>query len=425
MSTELETAEHAGAKSHLSFLTEPTGDSAIDSDLQYIRELNWADTAPGPIAQWPRELLVLINLAMLSPQPQLFLLGRDSTILYNTAYGRLLRDYHPLYQGRPLALNTAMVGHGPAIPRITQPAKDGSDLDNEQYIPCFFPQQGILQEVFLSATMVKLPMSLDGYHITAYDTTKEALQIRRERSLEHIRCASKDATDLDALWTSTLQGISNGNGDISFAAIYYADSKLVRENETGFISNEVSTDEFILAGTVGSFSTPLPSRIKRGQDQAWVKSIYKAIDKRVPELLQAADGTLPPEMSHASKNRCYGDDCHQAIVLPSIMDKSGSVHASLILGLAPRCPYDASYQAWVRTLHQNFCSNVAAVTVAEARKFAKENDQMLIAKEKEMLAKEMQLKQQEAAIAIGKMQRMLEVIEAARLVFCILLEELC
>ncbi|XP_014553998.1 hypothetical protein COCVIDRAFT_40026 [Bipolaris victoriae FI3] len=420
MSTELETAEHAGAKSHLSFLTEPTGDSAIDSDLQYIRELNWADTAPGPIAEWPRELLVLINLAMLSPQPQIFLLGRDSTILYNTAYGRLLRDYHPLYQGRPIALNTAMVGHGPAIPRLTQPENDGSGLDNENQIPCFFPQHGILQEVFLRATMVKLPLSLDGYHVTAYDTTQEVLQRRRERSLDHIRRASKDATDLNALWASTLRGISNGNGDISFAAIYFADSKLVREHETGFISNEISTDEFKLAGTVGSFTTPLPSRIKRGENQAWVKTIYKAVDLRVPELLHATDGSLPPEMCHASRDRCYGDDSHQAVILPSIMGKSGNVYAVLILGLAPRCPYDSSYQAWVGTLHQHFCSSVAAITIAETRRLAKENDQNLIAKEKEMLAKEMQLRQQEAVLATGKMQRMLQVIEAARLVFRII-----
>lgn len=418
MSTELEPAEHAGGKSHLSFLTEPTGDSAIDSDLQYIRELNWADTAPGPITEWPRELLVLINLAMLSPQPQLFLLGRDSTILYNTAYGRLLRDYHPLYQGRPIALNTALVGQGPAIPRITQAAEDGSGTDSENHIPCFFPQHGILQEVFLSATMVKLPVSLDGYHVTAYDVTKEVLQRRRERSLDHIRCASKNATELTTLWTSILQGISNGNGDISFAAIYYADSKLVRENETGLISNEVSTEEFVLAGTVGTFETPLPSRIKRGEHQAWIKSVYKAVDTRTPELLQAADETLPQAMCLASRDRCYGDDCHQVVILPSIMNESGSVQATLIIGLAPRCPYDASYQAWVGTLHQHFCSSVAAVAMAEAQKLAKENDQQLIAKEKEMLAKQMQLRQQEAVLATGKLQRMLEVIQAARLVLC-------
>ena len=416
MSQESDAAKHLH-EPHLSFLTEPTGDAAIDSDLEYIRNLNWADTAPGPISTWPRELLVLVNLALLSPQPQLFLLGPDSIILYNTAYGRLLRDCHPLYQGRPVSLNTALIAQAPAISRITKRAKDKSEVANENHVTFFFPQDGRLEEVFLSATMVQLPLSLDGYHATTYNTTKEALQVRREQALEEIRQATKDATKLPALWTATLNGMANGDGDISFAAIYYADSKLVRDKDTDFVSNNVSTEDFFLAGTVGSFSTPLPSKIRRGEERPWAKKIFGAVDSHNSELLQAHDGTLPPEMCRASSTRCYGDDSHQAVILPSVMDRASSVHAVLIIGLAPRRPYDSSYQAWVRTLHYNFCNTVAAITMVEARVLAKENDHKRIAKEKEVFAKEVHLKQQEAALATGKMRRMLEIMEAARLVF--------
>ncbi|RAR01679.1 histidine kinase hhk19p [Stemphylium lycopersici] len=401
MSTESDAAKHA-SEPHLSFLTEPTGDAAIDSDLEYIRNLNWADTAPGPISTWPRELLVLVNLALLSPQPQLFLLGPDSIILYNTAYGRLLRDCHPLYQAQ-----------APAISRIRKRAKEKSELANENHVIFFFPQDGRLEEVFLSATMVQLPLSLDGYHATTYNTTREALQVRREHALDEIRHATKDATELPALWTKILEGISNADGDISFAVIYYADCKLVRDKDTDFVSNDVSTKDFFLAGTVGSFSTPLPSNIRRGEDQPWVRRVFGAVDSHESVLLQADDGTMPPEMRHASSKRCYGDDSHQAVILPSVMDKASSVHAVLILGLAPRRPYDNFYQAWVRTLHYNFCNTVAAITMVEARLLAKENDHKRIAKEKEVFAKEVHLKQQEAALATGKMRRMLEIMEAA------------
>lgn len=421
MSTESDAAKHA-SEPHLSFLTEPTGDAAIDSDLEYIRNLNWADTAPGPISTWPRELLVLVNLALLSPQPQLFLLGPDSIILYNTAYGRLLRDCHPLYQGRPISLNTALIAQAPAISRIRKRAKEKSELANENHVIFFFPQDGRLEEVFLSATMVQLPLSLDGYHATTYNTTREALQVRREHALDEIRHATKDATELPALWTKILEGISNADGDISFAVIYYADCKLVRDKDTDFVSNDVSTKDFFLAGTVGSFSTPLPSNIRRGEDQPWVRRVFGAVDSHESVLLQADDGTMPPEMRHASSKRCYGDDSHQAVILPSVMDKASSVHAVLILGLAPRRPYDNFYQAWVRTLHYNFCNTVAAITMVEARLLAKENDHKRIAKEKEVFAKEVHLKQQEAALATGKMRRMLEIMEAARFVFRALLE---
>ncbi|CAE7020595.1 hypothetical protein P3342_004462 [Pyrenophora teres f. teres] len=408
MTLEAETDQYADIP-HLSFLSKPTGDAAIDSDLQYIRTLNWANTAPGPISTWPRELLVLINLAMLSPQPQLFLLGPESILLYNTAYGRLLRDCHPLYQGRPISLNTALIAQKPAMERIIKRARDRSDLANEHDVLFFFPQDGRLEEFFLSATMVQLPLALDGFHATTYDTTNHAIQTRREQSMDHIRHACKHADDLPTLCASMLDGISRGDGDIAFAALYYADSELVREKETDFICKEVSSQEFLLAGTVGSFPTPLPPRIHRGSDKTWVKALFKAVSTRSTELLQP----LPVEMSQASRTRCYGDDCLQAVILPSVLDRATSVHAVLIVGLAPRRPYDKSYQSWIRTLHRKLCNDVASISISEARILAKANDNRRLAREKEVFAKEVQLKQQEAALATGKIRRMLEIMEAA------------
>jgi len=415
MTLEPETDQYADVP-HLSFLSQPTGDPAIDSDLQYIRTLNWAETAPGPISTWPRELLVLINLAMLSPQPQLFLLGPESIILYNTAYGRLLRDCHPLYQGRPVSLNTALIAQEPAIDRIKRRARERSALANEQHIVFFFPQDGHLEEVFLSATMVQLPLALDGFHATTYDTTKYAVQTRREQSMDHIRHACKHADDLITLWASLLDGISRGDGDIAFAAVFYADSELIHEKETDFVYKEVSAQEFLLAGSVGSFPTPLPAKINRSSGQTWIETLFKAVDTHSAELLQP----LPLEMSHASRNRCYGDDCLQAVILPSVLDRAASVHAVLIVGLAPRRPYDSSYQAWIRTLHHKFCNDVASITISEARVLAKANDNKRLARKKEGFAKVVHLKQQEAALATGKIRRMLEIMEAARFVLHLL-----
>lgn len=160
-----------GSSTYSAFLTRPTGDIDIDNDLRYIRNLDWDESGIGPISTWPNELLVLVNLAILSPQPQLFLLGHDSRILYNTAYARLLRDHHPAYQGRPIQSNTALIAQAPAIDRIVQSAKTKSKPANENDVPFFFLNQNQLEEVFLSATMVHLPLSLDGYHATTYDTT--------------------------------------------------------------------------------------------------------------------------------------------------------------------------------------------------------------------------------------------------------------
>lgn len=239
--------------SHLAFLTKATGDSAIDADLEYIRNLDWASSTIGSISSWPLELLVLLNLAMLSPQPQLFLLGLDFILLYNTAYGRLLRDHHPEYQGRPIGLNSALIAQAPAIERIVDNAKRKDQPANENYVPFFFLDHGRLEEVFLSATMVQLPMSLHGFHATTYDTTPEHLRIRREEALDQIRDACKHATTLPNLWSSFLKGISSSDGDIAFAALYRTDSQLLQEENADTTYLKVGTQTLLLTGTVGSF----------------------------------------------------------------------------------------------------------------------------------------------------------------------------
>lgn len=191
--------KHESDVSSHAFFSQSTGNSTIDADLKYIRDLDWSTSSIGPIESWPSELSVLINLALLSPQPQLFLLGPDAIILYNTAYGELLRDHHPLYQCRPIELNSALIANAPAIDRIVDRATTKEQPANENRVTFFFRSNGRLEEVFLSATMVQLPRSLGGYHATTYDTTAEAVQKRRDHALGQISRQISQAVDLDSV----------------------------------------------------------------------------------------------------------------------------------------------------------------------------------------------------------------------------------
>lgn len=400
---------------YLAFLTHPTGDAAIDNDLQYIRDLNWDESGIGPISRWPRELLVLINLAILSPQPQLFLLGHDSRLLYNTAYGRLLHDHHPTYQGRPIKLNNALIAQAPAIDRIVQSAKSRTKPANENHVPFFFLNHGQLEEVFLSATMVHLPLSLDGYHATTYDTTAAVLQSSREHSLHSIRQACEHAVDFESLWPSLRKGISEADMDVAFAVIYRAESRILRDENTGYMFKQVETEKFELAGTVGTFQTSPQAKLERSANQAWVGKIFEALRSQDVESLQVSDLTLPEEMCQAFKNRCYGDVCRTAVVVPSTTEND-TVPAVLILGLAPRRPYDESYQAWIQAIHHTFAYHVSRLSMLENKAIAKANDERRDLRAKEIMTKELSLKKQEAILATGKVRRMLDIMEAAGLV---------
>ena len=384
-------------QSHLSFLTNSTGDPAIDADLQYIRDLDWAKTAVGLISSWPRELLLLIHIAMISPQPQLFLLGSDSTVLYNTAYGRLLYDHHPQYQGRPISLNTALVQQLPLVDKLGECLRVKSGLNGGQKIPFFFSRNGRLEEVFLSITTTGLPPSLGGSHATTYNVTRDMLESRREHSLDEFRSSCETALDLDTLWPSILKGISNGDGDISFAALYRAETTEGQDKETASSEEQARSPNFVLSGTVGSFPTAPPPGLEPIMDQGWVDAFYRSVNTRTQVLLQAEDVTLPQEMCEASTSRCYGDVCHQAVILPSVSNRTANVHAALIVGLAPRTPYDRAYQAWIKTLHRDFSHEVISMANAEARSRTERIRKERIAREEDVSTKEKALKQQELA----------------------------
>lgn len=123
---------------------------------------------------------------------------------------------------------------------------------------------------------------------------------------------------------------------------------------------------------------------------------------------------MPQEMRQAPKDRCYGDDCQEAVVLPSLLDGDATVYAILIIGLAPRRPYDDAYQAWIRSLHRTFANAVASIALADAMALAKANVRKRTARDREVFAKELSLKKAEAEIAAGRIQRMQQIMEASR-----------
>lgn len=400
------------------FFTQSTGNLAIDADLEYIYNLDWSKSSIGPIASWPPELLVLINLMVLSPQPQLFLLGPDSIILYNTAYGRLLYDHHPQYQGRPIHLNQALIDNAVAISRIVDNATTKARPANENQIPFFFQNNGRLEEVFLSATMVQLPQSLGGYHATTYNTTPEAVQARRDHTLEQISKYAYPAKDLSSLWKSILMSLSEADKDVPFAALYCADTKLVKDPYTNVIRREVDPNRFHLEGCVGCFNPPIANDIFLNSSEEWITSLRLTVNNCKPVVLDRNKSALPASFYAAAGERCYGDSCHEAVAFPSILEKGAEVHCILILGLAPRRPYDHGYDYWIRRLYRVIANAVGSIAITDARALARENEMTRASKERDILAKELSLRKQEAALATGKIQRMLGIMQSAKLVFC-------
>ncbi|THW56846.1 hypothetical protein D6D20_08414 [Aureobasidium pullulans] len=384
---DLRQPEHA-------FLTTPSGDELIDADLRYLRELPWSESSIGPISTWSRELLVLINLAMLSPQPQLFLLGPDSIIIYNTAYGRLLYDHHPLYLGRPIGMNEALISNAPAISRIVDRATTRAKPANENHVTFFFKNEDRLQETFLSATMVKLPEPLQGYHATTYDTTATAVQLRRKESLKAIMDTCASANDMTNFWNTMLQGVSNEDGDISFALLYRAEVHTVYAAEADCQRHVVDGQNFTLHGKVGSEESAQPQQISLLSNEPYIRCMRESIRTGTPVLLSVKNGTLPKDWCKEARQRCYGDDALEAVIIPSIDAYGSEVHALLVMGISPRRPYDEDYSNWIHSVHQFFANSVMTIKLAEARAFDNNVKRVAAARAEQILAQQREAKLQ-------------------------------
>jgi hypothetical protein len=103
-------------------------------------------------------------------------------------------------------------------------------------------------------------------------------------------------------------------------------------------------------------------------------------------------------------------------VLPSAWNRITDVHAVLIVGLAPRVPYDRSYQAWIKTLHREFSNEVVSWVLEEGRHLAEKNEDEGIGREIDFIRREKALEQQEATVADGDVSRLLKIMGAARFV---------
>jgi PAS domain S-box-containing protein len=85
--------------------TDPTDIFAGDGEMsRRCREMDWAATALGPVAEWPAALRTAVRMALECPLPINLWCGPDLTLIYNDAYRIVLGLRHPQVLGRPGAI---------------------------------------------------------------------------------------------------------------------------------------------------------------------------------------------------------------------------------------------------------------------------------------------------------------------------------
>lgn len=393
--------------SMLSFLqTIETGDNETDRDLRLLCETDWTSTSLGSMCSWPRDLLTLIYLAMLSPQPQFFFLGDDHTFLYNSAYGRLLRDHHPAYFGKPLATLERIQTDAGVMVQLMQTASENRRPALEKNKLFLFDNHGSPEEVYLSTNLVLLPPHLHGYHVTTEDTTSAVLRSRRDKALESLISVSKSAQDLPGLWRGVSQSFSESPDEFPFAMIYAVETQDAQRNA------KADRAVLTLQEHVGEFGCPLPRVLVFGSSkQAYTECVRRAISSRSPVKTNIPDNTLPVEWCRALANRGCHDPCNEAVIFTSSVTPSLENRAVLVVGVTPRKPSDHAYQTWIREIQRCIADRAAEILAREAREAEAHQAEVRAQNEIDIRDRERDLQKEKVIIADGKVQRVMQMAE--------------
>src|SRR5580698_9191673 len=65
-----------------------------------VRDYDWASTPLGPIENWSKELLTVVNLTLASSSPTRTMWGPELILIYNDAYRPIPGPRHPFALGK-------------------------------------------------------------------------------------------------------------------------------------------------------------------------------------------------------------------------------------------------------------------------------------------------------------------------------------
>jgi hypothetical protein len=389
-----------------------TGDAKTDRNLRLLCNADWSSTSLGPLSSWPQDLLTLIYLAMLSPLPQFFFLGTDQIFLYNTAASLLIRDQHPAYFGKPVATLERFQPQAEAIAQITRDATESRRPAVQRDLPFFFDNGDLLEEVISTTTMVLLPPHLVGFQAAVEDTTLAVITRRRNHFLTTMKSCCASANDLSLLLQTVLQNLSSNEDDFPFAVAYEVADQPVKAVAYDSPQRDEGSVTLRLAGSVGDFDCPLSEDVNLGTEHGTlVQYMRKAITSREPVRVNLqADDTLA-YWSRSSKNRGYKDSCKEAIIFPASCTAFQNVRALVVVGIAPRRPFDDVYQGFIRDVQKCIADQAFAISCMEAKEIEKRKSNDRAREEAEIHTRELELRRKEVMIANGKLEGVVAMAE--------------
>ncbi|KHJ36149.1 putative hsp90-like protein [Erysiphe necator] len=386
--------------------------ATISRHIQFIRSIDWASTALGPIENWNSHLRTMSNLVMCSPHPTAIYWGDDLITMYNEAYILIAGKKHPKLMGQKFKDAWADLW-GELEDTFLSAINSGLSTMKED--DCLFIQRnGFLEESYFSWSIIPLigeGGSIVGLYNPVFDKTRQKIAERRMLMLREIGEYTSTARTVRKFWSRIIKSLENYEYDIPFALLYSLGEELNSDALSNHNSSLSNATQCILEGKLGvpeNHPAALSPLNLRNNNDTFAKHLRKAMKVNEPIYFTTEDDSLSYELIDGLKSRVFGDPCRGAVVCP-IRPTTGEITLGLlVIGINPRRPYDDDYSLFIQLLSRQLATTMASVVLFPEEVNRSQQAAYLAALDRQELSKQLDLRTKEAVESETKFTRMAE-----------------
>lgn len=387
-----------------------SADAKTQAHIQLIRTTNWEQYSVGPLSSWPREMSIVLYLAMLAPQPQLLVIGDENLLLYNLAYGKMVRGLHPRILGQPLGDVEEWQQYGSQMASHREQATKEAIYSCPRFVIPMM-NQGRLEDVHLRLDITLLPPPLVGFYMCFEEDTEIVLRERRRSTVRELSETWSTATDLPSLWHTVLGSLSDRPEDFPIAAVYSTRTSPESSGQQEGPGEEKRA--YHLEGTLGDFDPDVfPSTFQFPSDASdpRLQPLQQAITTKSQVMLNI-DNNLLESWSRGSSLRGTRDRCTDVVICPSSLTRYQNVEALLVIGLPTREVLDEAHHQHIQQVQREFADAVNSIMASTEAAYRRRDNARRHQLERDLLAKELDLRQKEAELATLQTEKVLKVID--------------
>ena len=325
--------------------------------VQFFKSFDWASTPLGPIDSWPPQLRTVCNTVLADDEPGLILWGPALSMLYNQACVDLIGQKHPAALGTHPKHVFGELWY--SISALISNAKRTGKLSKQQNMYLPLNRRGWLEETYWTFTILPL-LGPDGTAVGIYDrfvesTVKRVVERRMSMLVKVGDLGSYD--DLKAFWKNLLDTLSLNTLDTPFAAVYSVANadEVEQSSEASTSASTMALKTCHLEAHVGIIPEQniLPSSFSLSEHASELSTyLVEAWRSDKPVYLRTHDGSLPCYLQLQNPDRCFGDVCQSAVILPIRFTLEHMLVGFVIKGINSRRPLDEDYKTYLNLLHR-------------------------------------------------------------------------